>query len=85
MPEDRLTEYLDGIDAAIDAAADWRPVLFDVPVALVVRDRRLDMTAHAKWKLAWRRGDVSDVEMAWYESAVRKHPASWVGFLNQYL
>lgn len=87
MPEERLDDYL----TAIDAAADWTPItdapLLSValPIAATARPRRMDMTANNEWHAAWKRGLISDVEMAWYTAIVRDHPASWVGWLNQYL
>ena len=76
MPEEREKEYLDSLDAALHAA---------LPVAATARPRRMDMTANNEWHAAWKRGLISDVEMAWYTAIVRDHPASWVGWLNQYL
>lgn len=78
MPEDRLTEYLDGLDAA----AEWTPIGVDVPMAFWTRPRRMDMGAHGAWRAAWLRGLVSDVEMAWYQSLINRHPASWLGWIK---
>ena len=72
MPEERLTEYLDGLDAALHAA---------LPVAALARPRRLDMSAGDCWREARRRGLVTDLEMAWHIATERKHPASWIGYL----
>ena len=55
MPEERLTEYLDGLDAALHAA---------LPVAALARPRRMDMSAGDCWREARRRGLVTDLEMA---------------------
>ena len=76
MPEERLTEYLDGLDAALHAA---------LPVAALARPRRMDMSAGDCWREARRRGLVTDLEMAWHIATERKHLASWIGWLNQYL
>ena len=72
MPEERLTEYLDGLDAALHAA---------LPVAALARPRRMDMSAGDCWREARRRGLVTDLEMAWHIATERKHPASWIGYL----
>ena len=87
MPEERLDDYL----TAIDAAADWTPItdapLLSValPIAATARPRRMDMTADDIWKAAWKRGLVGDVEMTWHVQACRMHPASWRGWVRQYL
>ncbi len=78
MPENRLDDYLDGLDAEWHAGPD-------MPIAALVCDRRMDSAAAEQWRTAWRRGLVGDVEMAWYTAIVRKHPASWLGWLHQYL
>ena len=72
MPEERLTEYLDGLDAALHAA---------LPVAALARPRRMDMSAGDCWREARRRGLVTDLELAWHIATERKHPASWIGYL----
>ena len=72
MPEERMTEYLDGLDAALHAA---------LPVAALARPRRMDMSAGDCWREARRRGLVTDLEMAWHIATERKHPASWIGYL----
>ena len=83
MPEEREKEYLDSLDAAADLLALRRRVT--MPVAAVIRPRRLDMTADDIWKAAWKRGIVGDVEMTWHVQTCRMDPAGWRGWLNQYL
>ena len=83
MPEEREKEYLDDLDTALEI---YQVALkAALPVAALARPRRMDMTANNEWHAAWKRGLISDVEMAWYTAIVRDHPASWVGWLNQYL
>ena len=76
MPEERQADYLDGIDTA----AEWFPEWYDVPRR--VRLPRLDIPAHEAWKQAWRRGLVSDIDMAWYTMLINRHPCSWLGWLK---
>ncbi len=83
MPEERLNEYLDSLDAAADLLALQRRAT--LPIAATIRPRRMDMSAHDSWKVAWLRGLVGDAELMWYVMTIHKHPASWIGFLNQYL
>ena len=83
MPEEREKEYLDDLDAALEL---YQVALkAALPVAALARPRRMDMTADDIWKAAWKRGLVGDVEMTWHVQACRMHPASWRGWLHQYL
>ena len=81
--DDRMADYLDDLDAAAELPTLQRRAT--MPVAAVIRPRRLDMTADDIWKAAWKRGLVGDVEMTWHVQACRMHPASWLGWLHQYL
>ena len=83
MPENRLADYLDDLDAAAELPTLQRRAT--MPVAAVIRPRRLDMTADDIWKAAWKRGIVGDVEMTWHVQTCRMDPAGWRGWLNQYL
>ena len=78
MPEEREKEYLDDLDTALE--------IYQVALkAALARPRRMDMSAGDCWREARRRGLVTDLEMAWHIATERKHPASWIGWLNQYL
>lgn len=79
MPEERLDEYLDGLDAAMEIHEVALHAA--LPIAALARERRLDMTAHSVWFTARQRGIVADIELAWHIATERKHPASWIGYL----
>ena len=78
-----MADYLDDLDTAAEALALQRRVA--LPIAALTRPRRLDMTAGDCWREARRRGLVTNLELAWHIATERKHPASWIGWLNQYL
>ncbi len=81
--DDRMADYLDDLDRAAEMYALQRRAT--LPVAALVCDRRMDNAAANRWHDAWRRGLVGDVEMAFYTTIVREHPASWLGWEHQYL
>lgn len=69
----------------IDAAADWYPeggVEEWTRLPLRMGRPRLDMAAHDVWKVAWHRGLISDVDLAWYTMLVNRLPGSWMWWLN---
>lgn len=74
-----MTEYLDGLDTA----ADWTPAGWEwraIPQRVKLPKMHLD--AHDQWKAAWRRGLISDIEMAYYTMLINRHPCSWLGWLK---
>ena len=75
-PEDAINAHLD----TIDAAADWPPEWPALPQRVKVP--KMHPKAHEPWKDAWKRGLVSDIEMAYYTVLVNRHPASWMGWLK---
>ena len=79
MPEERLDEYLDTLDAALEIYQVALKVT--LPFAALTRPRRLDMSAGDCWREARQRGLVTDLELAWHIATERKHPASWIGWL----
>ena len=75
-PEDAINAHLD----TIDAAADWTPEWPALPQR--VKLPKMHLKAHDTWKDAWKRGLVSDIEMAYYTMLINRHPASWMGWLK---
>ena len=79
MPEERLNEYLDSLDAAMELHEI--ALHASLPIAALARTRSLNMTAGSVWRKARSRGLVTDLELAWHIATERKHPASWIGYL----
>jgi len=78
-----MTERAFYQDLDDDAAADWTPEGGDYRgIPKRVKLPKMHLKAHDTWKEAYRRGLVSDIEMAYYTMLINRHPASWMGWLK---
>ena len=87
MPEDRMTDYLD----TLDAAADWTPVTTDVDrawtmAAHLTRLHRYHLRAYLGWGKAYGRGLCTETELGGYLGRYEQADAlgiSWRGWMMQ--